>query len=137
MGSIVDWFGCDDAVAVSMNARWGRGASKGTISKEVSERLDWALADVIALEDASGRFPITRLMARRLENRVVMANTSLIRQSAVIAKESGEAISAILAAEQSNGAHEKEQAIKEIDDVLGALGQTRLRLESNDNGAAP
>lgn len=129
MKSIVDWFGCFDAVAETINARWGGGASKGTISKKASGTLDWTLADVIALEDASGRFPVTRLMARRLEDRVTMADSCLMQQSGVIAKESGEAISAILAAEQSSGANEKAQAIKEIDEAIDALRQARCRLE--------
>ncbi len=131
MKSIVDWFGCFDAVAETINARWGGGASKGTISKKVSGKLDWTLADVIALEDASGRFPVTRLMARRLEDRVVMAENCLVQQSGVIAKEGGEAISAILAAEQSSCADEKAQAIKEIDEAMFALRQARSRLEES------
>lgn len=130
MKSIVDWFGCFDAVAETINARWGGGASKGTISKKVSGTLDWTLADVIALEDASGRFPVTRLMARRLGNRVVMADHGLMTQSGIIAKESGEAVLAILAAEQSSGANEKAQAIKEIDEAMLALRQARSSLEA-------
>lgn len=129
MKSIVDWFGCFDAVAETINARWGGGASKGTISKKVSGTLDWTLADIIALEDASGRFPVTRLMARRLEARVVMADNCLMRQTGAIAKESGEAISAILSAEQSCDADEKAQAISEIDEAIYALRQARHRLE--------
>lgn len=129
MKSIVDWFGCFDAVAETINARWGGGASKGTISKKVSGALDWTLADVIALEDASGRFPVTRLMARRLETRVLMTGGCLMLQSGAIAKESGEAIAAILAAEQSSGANERAQAIKEIDEAMYALRQARSRLE--------
>jgi hypothetical protein len=87
------------------------------------------LADFIALEDASGRFPVTRMMARRLEDRVAMVDSCLMQQSGVIAKESGEAISAILAAEQSSGANERAQAINEIDEAIYALRQARNRLE--------
>ena len=129
MKSIVGWFGCFDAVAETINARWGGGASKGTISKKASGALDWTLADVIALEDASGRFPVTRLMARRLEDRVVMADNCLMQQSGVIARESGEAISAILAEEQSSDADDRAQAIKEVDEAMFALRQARARLE--------
>ncbi|MGB0901174.1 hypothetical protein [Halocynthiibacter sp.] len=137
MKSIVDWFGCFDAVAETINARWGGGASKGTISKKASGVLDWTVADVIALEDASGRFPVTRLMQRRLEGRLVMAEGCLVAQSGIIAKESGEAISAILSAEQSSCANEKAQAITEIDEAMLALQQARNRLEGPVNLAAP
>ncbi|MEH6521202.1 hypothetical protein [Sulfitobacter sp.] len=129
MKSIVDWFGCFDAVAETINARWGGGASKGTISKKASGSLDWTLADVIALEDASGRYPVTRLMARRLEGRVVGVDSCLMIQTGIIAKESGEAISAILSAEQSSCANERAQAITEIDEAMQALRQARSHLE--------
>jgi hypothetical protein len=130
MKSIVDWFGCFDAVAETINARWGGGASKGTISKKISGVLDWTLADVIALEDASGSFPVTRLLARRLEGRVVAVGDNLVVQSGLIARESGEAIAAILAAEQSSSADEGAQAIKEIDEAMHALGLARAALEA-------
>jgi len=137
MKSIVDWFGCFDAVAETINARWGGGASKGTISKKASGALDWTVADVIALEDASGRFPVTRMMQRRLEGRCVMTENSLVAQSGIIAKESGEAIAAILSAEQSSSADEQAQAIKEIDEAMLALQQARTRLEGPLNMAVP
>ena len=131
MKSIVGWFGCYDAVAETINARWGGGSSKGTISKKVSGALEWTLADIIALEDASGQFPVTRMMARRLEAREVIADICLMSLTGVIAKENGEAISAILAAEQSSGANERVRAIKEIDDAVVAMQQARARLESD------
>lgn len=130
MKSLVDWFGCYDAVAETFNARWGGGSSKGTVSKKVTGNLDWTIADVIALEDAADRYPVTRMMARRLENRSVADQGNLLMDGSSIAKESGEAISAILAAEQSTCADERAQAIKEIDDAVYALHQARLRLES-------
>jgi len=53
------------------------------------------------------------------------------------AKESGEAISSILAAEQSTCADECAQAIKEVDEAMFALRQARVRLEkSMGNGGA-
>ncbi len=136
MKSLVDWFGCYDAVAETFNARWGGGASKGTVSKKVSGNLDWTVADVIALEDAAGRYPVTRMMARRLEHRTV-APGSLLQDGSSIARESGEAISAILAAEQSTCADECAQAIKEVDEAMFAMRQARSRLEQvMGNGGA-
>ncbi|MBT2130099.1 hypothetical protein [Aliiroseovarius lamellibrachiae] len=131
MKSLVDWFGCYDAVAETFNARWGGGASKGTVSKKVTGNLDWTVADVIALEDASGRYPVTRMLARRLESRPAQVGGSLLQDGSNIARESGEAISAILAAEQSSCADEKAQAIKEIDEAMYAMRQARARLEGS------
>lgn len=34
MKALIDSFGCYDAVAETLNARWGGGSSKGTISKK-------------------------------------------------------------------------------------------------------
>ena len=131
MKALVDWFGCYDAVAETINTRWGGGASKGTISKKTTGVLDWTVADVVALEDASGRYPVTRLLARRLENRTVTADNCLLLQTGIIAKESGEAIAAILSAEQSSGADERAQAINEIDEAISALKVARSRLEKD------
>ncbi|MEX5515694.1 hypothetical protein [Pseudophaeobacter sp. 1A09344] len=137
MKSLVDWLGCYDAVAETFNARWGGGSSKGTVSKKVSGNLDWTVADVIALEDAAGRYPVTRMLARRLEERPVDDGGSLLMDGSSIAKESGEAISAILAAEQSTCADERAQAIKEIDDAMFAMRRARARLEKPiENGGA-
>lgn len=131
MKALVDWFGCYDAVAETINTRWGGGASKGTISKKTTGVLDWTVADVVALEDASGRYPVTRLLARRLENRTATADNCLLLQTGIIAKESGEAIAAILSAEQSSGADERAQAINEIDEAIAALKVARSRLEKD------
>lgn len=136
MKSLVDWFGCYDAVAETFNARWGvvggaGGASKGTVSKKVSGNLDWTVADVIALEDASGRYPVTRMLARRLENRPATEGGSLLQDGSSIAKESGEAISAILAAEQSTCADQKADAIAEILEARAALDRCLSRLEGS------
>jgi hypothetical protein len=128
MAALVDWFGCYDAVAELFNARWGGGASKGTVSKKLAGHLDWTVADVIALEDAAGRFPITRLLARRLEQRAGIDAGCTLTDASSIAKESGEAIAAILAAEQSSGARENAQAIKEIDEAIEALRRARDRM---------
>ena len=130
MKALIDWYQCHDAAAETIAARWGHGVSKGTISRKASGSLDWTAADVIALEDAALRYPVTRLLARRLENRPVIESDNLIAQTGSIAKETGEAISAILAAEQSAGADEEAQAIKEIDEAVDALRQARARLSA-------
>ncbi|QBR35733.1 hypothetical protein ETW23_05845 [Leisingera sp. NJS201] len=129
MKSLVDWFGCYDAVAETFNARWGGGASKGTVSKKVTGNLDWTVADVIALEDAAGRYPVTRMMARRLDRRPDVTGGSLLQDGSSIAKESGEAIAAILAAEQSSCADDRAAAIKEALEARSAIDRALARLE--------
>lgn len=130
MKAIVDHLGCFDAVAETINTRWGEGASKGTVSKKVSGSLDWTIADVVALEDASGRYPVTRTLARRLEAAGQVADCNLVEHSGVIAKESGEAIAAILAAQQSSCADQRADAVCEIEQAIQALNVARRRLEA-------
>jgi len=132
MRALVEGYGCYDAVAEVFNARWGGGASKGTISKKMSGQLDWTVAEIIALEDASGHHPITRLLARRLEERNNCGGGSLMAQTGAIAKESGEAIAAILAAEQSFDADECAQAVTEIDEAVAAMELARQKLVDRD-----
>ena len=128
MKAVIDWYGCLDAAAETINARWGGSASKGILSRKLSGSLDFTVADVIALEDASGRHPVTKLLARRLEERVVADTDCLVTQSGEIAKESGEAISAILSAKQSACANNKAQAIVELDEAIEVMQKARCIL---------
>lgn len=128
MKALIDSLGCFDAAAETLNARWGRGASIGTISKKVHGLLDWTVADVVAFEDALGRYPVTRFLARRMDGAAIGCDASLVQQSGVIAREAGEAVAAILKAEQSSGAGEAAQAAKEIDEAIEALRAARTRI---------
>ncbi|RBW43411.1 hypothetical protein DS901_10245, partial [Loktanella sp. D2R18] len=114
--------------AATINARWGGGSSKGTVSKKASGILDWTVADVIALEDASEQFPITQMMVKRLEAQEVINDICLMSLTGTIAKENGEAIAAILSAQQSSSADDRVRAMKEIDEAIVALQQARARL---------
>jgi hypothetical protein len=93
-------------------------------------QLDWPASDVIALEDAAGRFPVTRMMARRLAPDQVQASPCLTQHAANVAREAGEAVAAILAAQQSAACGEAADAITEIDEALAALRQARKKLEA-------
>ncbi|WP_299734692.1 hypothetical protein [uncultured Roseobacter sp.] len=132
--ALIGWFGCYDAAAATINARWGGGASKGTISKKVSEQLDWTVADIVALEDAVGQYPVTRALARRLSERPSTKGRCLVVQSGTIARECGEAISAILAAGQSLDASDMAEAIREIDESIESLRLARALLNAGPEG---
>ncbi|MDN5568185.1 MAG: hypothetical protein L0G27_05470 [Paracoccus sp. (in: a-proteobacteria)] len=122
MRALVARIGCFDAVAETINARWGAHTAKGTISRKASGSLDWTLLDAIALEDALGSHPITRLMERRRATAAACdQNISPIAAAAIISKEAGEAVCSILAAEQSDNAGDRATAIIEIDDAIAAL----------------
>lgn len=123
-------FGCLDAAAETINARTGQSVSKGTLSKRLSGQFGWTVDDVIALEDAAGRHPVTRLMARRLRPDEQTARGSILMHAGAISKEAGEAVSAILAAQQSDAESDRAQAITEIDEAISALRDARRRLEA-------
>lgn len=130
MRSLIGWFGCLDAAAETINARWEAGASKGTLSKKAGGSLDWTVADVIALEDAAGQYPVTRLMARRLAGAGgARPSGCLVAASASIARETGEAVAALLAASASAGAEDQAAAVKELLEARAAIDAALARLD--------
>lgn len=133
MAALIQGLGCYDAAAETIAARWGASISRGTLTKKLNGVLDWTVADVIALEDARGQYPVTRLLWRRMRGRGTLEDGSLLQDGSTIARESGEAIAAILRAEQSSatgaGASDAAQAIKELDEAIAAMRIARARLE--------
>lgn len=130
MRNMVSRFGCFDAVAETINARWGAHVAKGTISRKANGSLDWTILDAVALEDALGSHPVTRELERRRVTAAATGNTVCgIAHAAIISKETSEAVVSILAAEQSDCAGDRAQAISEIDEAIAALTAARDRLQ--------
>lgn len=121
-------YGCYDAAAETINARWGRGGSKGTISRKVGGLLDWTVADVVALEDASGRYPVTRILARRLYP-TARDNACIVEHASAISREAGQAVCAMLEASLSADAGDIAAAIAELNDVDAFVRAAIARLE--------
>lgn len=131
MSALIDGtYGCFDAAAETIKARWGSKSCKGTISKKSAGHLDWTVADVIALEDGAGRFPVTRSMARRLNRSNVVGSEHITHHVGSVAKESGEAVAAVLKVQHSADAGDRAKAIQEVDEALTALRHLQDRLES-------
>ena len=128
MRNLVQAFGCLDAVAASVNARWGGSVTKSTLSKKLAGHLWWTVPEVAAVEDALRRYPVTQMMARRGEDPGAKASGSLLVLSGAIAKETGEAISAILSAEQSAEAEDRARAMVEIDEAIEKLVDAKAKL---------
>lgn len=93
MLGMIHRFGGHEAASALLAARWGHATSKGTLTKKAAGDLDWTLADVIALEDALGDFPISRMLAERGRAGI---SGDLTRVLAVMAKEAGEAVASVL-----------------------------------------
>ena len=135
MRSLLGWYGCLDAATEAINARWEGGASKGTLSKKAGGSLDWTVADVIALEDAAGQYPVTRLLARRLAGAgAARPSGCLVSASADIARETGEAVAALLAASASAGAEDQAAAVKELLEARAAIDVALARLDAPQGG---
>ncbi len=131
MQALIDGhFGCLDATAETINARLDHSVCKGTLSKRLQGQYGWPVDEIAALEDAAGRHPVTRLMARRLSPDERTARGSILMHVGRVSKETGEAVSAILAAQQSEAADDRDQAIVEIDEAIEALRKARSVLSA-------
>ncbi|MDG3040458.1 hypothetical protein [Roseicyclus marinus] len=125
MRALLSGYGCLDAAAAVLDARWGQGGSKGTLSKKASGQLSFTVEDVIALEDGLGRFPVTRLLAQRLGKPGAIPVDDLCQGAGDIAREAGEAVAAILAAVTSGRSGDRAQALVEIDEAIVQLEAAR------------
>lgn len=123
-------FGCLDAAAETINARTGGSVNKGTLSKRLAGHAGWPVEEVWALEDAADRFPVSNLRARQLSDVAPTNGAPLPLLAASAAKESGEAIAAIIQAQASEKCGEHARAIAEIDEAIVALRAARSRLEA-------
>jgi hypothetical protein len=136
MAALIDGtYGCYDAAAATMAARWGGPVAPSTLSRKMTGSLDWTVADVVALEDAAGRYPVTTILARRLAaDAGAAAPLSLVCQAGLISREAGEAVAAIIQADQSAGADAGAdagaEALVQVDEALEALRQARAKLEA-------
>jgi len=132
MAALIDSpaFGCLDAAAEAIRARTGQPVGKGTLSRRLSGQCGWPIDEVWALEDAAGRHPVTRYRMRRMNPDEKTAAGSILSQAGAISKEAGEAVSAILAAEQSASAADWAAAGAEIDEAIDVLRRARACAEA-------
>lgn len=129
MRAMVGRLGCFDAVAETINARWGGSTAKGTISRKANGSLTWDILDIIALEDALGCNPITQTLAKR-SIKATQTGDSLcpIAHAAIVSKETGEAVSALLAAAQSDSAGDRAEAYRELEEAEMAIRAAKERM---------
>lgn len=132
MAALIDGtFGCLDAAAETINARTGGSVSKGTLSKRLSGHLGWPVEDVAALEDAAARYPVSRMMARRMNAEGPTASACLYAASGIASKEVGEAVAAALRTATSADEGERAEAIREAMEAEDAMRRLREALEAS------
>ncbi|UWQ30226.1 hypothetical protein [Leisingera sp. M523] len=131
MAALIDGtFGSLDAAAETIYARTGRPVSKGTLSKRLAGHCGWPADEIWALEDAAGRHPVSRMRTRQLKPNEVTAGGCIMAQAGKIFKETGEAVDAIFAAQQSASAEDWAKASKEIQEAEEVLARSRAYAES-------
>ncbi|PPB79784.1 hypothetical protein LV82_02575 [Albidovulum inexpectatum] len=128
MDAMCERYGDHDAIAELIAARWGTNTCHATISRKRSGSLSWSVMDVVAIEDALGSYPVTKLLARRIE--WCRSSLSPVDAAKALAKEAGEAIAAMTGAALSGGLSDRAQAITEIDEAIEALRAARAALEA-------
>lgn len=126
MRALLAGHGCLDAAAEALNARWGTGVQKGTLSRRASGELPWTVLDVIGLEDALGRYPVTRMMARRMR---MLTPPDVVSAAQAVAKEAGEAVAALMGVAMVSTPAQRARAVTELDEAIEAMRAARTALE--------
>jgi hypothetical protein len=127
MRALLSGHGCLDAAAEALHARWGINVGKGTLSRRAAGDLPWTILDVVGLEDALGRYPLTRMMARRMH---VAVRCNIIAAASDVAREAGEAVAALTTAALGASPAQRARAITEIDEAIAAMRMARTALEA-------
>ena len=138
MSALIDGtFGCLEAAAEAIQTSTGQPVSKGTLSRRLGGHCGWPVDEIAALESAAGHYPITNTLTRRLKPDEGTAGGCILAQAGAISKEAGEAVNAILAAQQSASAKDWAQAVKEIDEAEEVLRRARGYAEAHMGTATP
>ncbi len=125
MRAMVAAHGCLEAAAEALGARWGVSVQKGTLSKRLSGELAWGVLDVIGIEDALGRYPITRMMARRRQEMVI---GDIVVAAQDVARETGEAVAALTGVALGASNAQRCRVMVELDEAIEALRKARCAL---------
>ncbi|MAC81469.1 MAG: hypothetical protein CML66_25800 [Rhodobacteraceae bacterium] len=114
------------SAASYISERWGCGTDASTISRKMEEQRNWTIKDVLALEDATGRFPVTLAMYARIQDLQPAKPLDVIDAAGAMSKEAGEAVAAALALSKRGSTA---QAIAEWQDVANLATATIRALE--------
>lgn len=112
MNGLLAHLGGPVAVAALMEARLCRPYSAGTLSQKKNGHAEWTIMDMIVLQEAAGRAPVTDWLVSLDDD--AEALPCRVTGVAHLAREHGEAINAVLTARTPE---EVAKAIKELHDV--------------------
>lgn len=131
--AMIERLGGFDAACAVLEARWGHPVSKGTLSKKKAGVLDFTVADVWALEEVLGEYPVTDLLTKRRDAGVRAEGGDLLALSGMVSKESGEAVQAVLALLGRGDDGDPAATIKELNEAISAMGRIVDALEAGDD----
>lgn len=126
MAQLIDRLHGVDAAAAVISARRGVEVSKGTISKRQAGQLEWPAVDIWAMQDALGVFCVDDYRQQR--RRDLTGGDDLLAALAPVARESGEAVSAVMDFVAGRGSHAA--ARKEVSEALAVLQRTAAMLQN-------
>lgn len=134
---INNYFGCYDAALASINEQLGTSVCKATMTHRKNGEAGWPVEEVMVLESIAGAFPVTDMMEANREKALqnLDAETCPITQAGRIAKESGEAVEAIIRAARRPNAEDSTKAIVEIKEAIEALQGALSILEAREKPA--
>ena len=135
MRTLVSMCGGVDAAAQQIAERSGTGPQKGTVSKKMNGQYDWTVADVLALEDGMGRYPVSKILAARLPSEDSATAMDLMNGLAAAAKESGEAQAALLKAIASGKPDDMAKAAVEWREAVAAFQQMMPAFDADTTSA--
>lgn len=130
-------FGGDvDAVAATFSAFWEKGTSKGTISRKMNGSLEWTVADMIAMEGATGDHVLTKFLARRLRPADAEEDgASIVDLVGSASKEGGEGVAAALASIAASSGGDRAVALREVREAIDAFRRLESAIRAMDEDA--
>lgn len=135
MQGLVEHAGGPESAARRIGARFGdkaedlvKATRKGTISRRCSGSLTWPLDEIMALEEATGDYRVREWLAASRPG--AAAEGSLMQLAADVSRESGEAISAVLAMLSQKGT--REAALKEALEADAFFGRLVAELRGSE-----
>ncbi|MDB6454473.1 hypothetical protein [Falsirhodobacter sp. 20TX0035] len=124
MNGLMAQLGGPVAVAALMEARLNRPYSAGTLSQKKNGHADWTIMDMIVLQEAAGRAPVTDWLVSLDDDpqRAITREAAAMR----IAVESGELVAALI---DASSPEKRAKALKELADVREAIEDAEDALE--------
>lgn len=110
-----------------INARLGSSVSKGTLSKILSGQHQWPAVYIWALEDAAGRYPVSRLRGCGAPSEAARGGLRVLDAASAASRE---AISAAVNAAQSGDASGQARAPQEAREAAEAMALLVQSLEA-------